>query len=646
MTPPLNKSSKKLVKKPRAKPVEEVETMEVEDRLSSIYRDDQGILPDFYQLDRERSFWWMRLTVWGVVGACLVSVLAWAGFMAWRPWRTDATSALVLRIEAPVAISAGKTERLVVHWQNQDVRPLREADIRILLPPDFLLTQADPAPTNTTSSLWSLGLLTPQQKGTIELAGVFYGASNHLANMQALASYRYTSIEREHQLARSLQIPYTTSTVEGLIFAPERIIPGDIVTFRYQAINHSDQPLGPLEAHISLPEGFVANIASSTGMAQNGQQLTYPLARLPAGSQTTIQLTGTMLSGHAGDAIIHASIGRRDGQGSFVTLAESEARSIVLAGDLTLQLVANGARSGTPIEGQSPLRVTLGYENTSGEPLKNVSFVVSVESTVNGKRRAGTDGLVDWKTFQDAQRAVSSTKGQVQTLKITADQIPALASLAVGAKGSFDWTLPVRKTTTGTREAVIQVSATGHADQVGSTAGTARDVKAAPLVLPFKTDADLVVIGRYSTEEGAPIGFGPIPPVAGKTTSYRVTWQINKTLHGLDHVTISAKLPKVVAWGKVVAVDRGVLAYNPSSGEVRWTIPIVPTDTSSVSASFDLQVTPEKADVGRFAPLLQETTITAHDTEADTTISRVKPGISTDLPDDVLAREHGVVKGS
>lgn len=650
MTPLPNKPTKKTTKQPRYKQVpleleESVETPEIEDRLSSIYRDDKGSLPDFNQLDRTRSFWWMRLTVWGVIGACLISILAWAGFMAWRPWRTDVPAAVAIQIEGPTTISPGKAERILIHWQNQDVRPLREADIRVLLPPEFLISTADPSPTNATSSLWQLGLITPQQRGTIELVGVFYGASDHQANIQALASYRYTSIEKAHQLVRALQIPYTTSTVEGTLALPERIIPGDVVTLRYLVKNHSDQTLGPLEARMTLPEGFIATATTSTNVAQDGQQLTYQLATLPAGSQTTLQVTGSMLSGHPGDALVQASVGRRDGQGSFVTLARSETRSVVLAGDLTLQLVANGSSSGNPIESQAPLRVTLGYENTSGEPLKNVSFTLSIESTVNGKRRTGTDGLIDWKFFQDGQRAVSSTKGQVQTLKITASQIPALASLPIGAKGSFDWTLPVRHAATGTKDAIIQISAIGHADQVGSTSGTTRDVKAASLALPYKTDADLTVIGRYATEEGAPVGFGPIPPVMGKATGYRVIWRIDKTLHSLDRITVSAKLPKVVTWGKVVTADRGVVAYDAASGEVRWTIPVMPLDTSQISASFDIQVTPQKADVGRFAPLLQETTFNAHDIEVNSTISRTKPSLSTDLPDDVIAREHGVVKG-
>jgi type VI protein secretion system component VasF len=57
----------------------------VEERLSSIYRDEQGDLPDFDQLDRKRSFWWLRTTVWIVIIACAVSVTAWVGFLVWRP---------------------------------------------------------------------------------------------------------------------------------------------------------------------------------------------------------------------------------------------------------------------------------------------------------------------------------------------------------------------------------------------------------------------------------------------------------------------------------------------------------------------------------------------------------------------------------
>ncbi len=646
MTKPLSekKPTKSASRKRVPAKAPELESPEsVEDRLSNIYRDDQGDLPDFNQFEHRRSFWWLRTTVWVVLIACVVSVCAWVGFVLWRPWRLDGPPAIALRIEAPKEISPGKEEEINIYWENKELQPVREAEIRVFLPTDFVLRQAVPVPTSASSTLWSLGLLPPAQKGIIQLRGIFYGSADRTASIQALATYRPDALDRERQLAETLQIAYTTSTIDGLLTAPERMLPGDQVVLRYQVTNRSDQALGPLVARFVLPDGFVVSASSSPGLSQDGEKLTFPIARLPAGSMTTLQVTGSMLSGHPGDALITAAVGRADVRGTFVSLEQSEARSIVLAGDLLLRLIVNGGVTDTPLDAGTPVRVTLAYENTSGEILKNLALTLSAESFVNSKRQTGTAGLIDWSLLEDLQRAASSTKGQTQTLKLTAAQVPSFAALPPQAKGSFDWILPVRSAPTGTKEALIQLSALAQIDRVGETVG-ARTVRVTSLNLPYKTDADVKVEARYSTEEGAPIGSGPLPPQIGKTTGYRIVWQITKKVHELGTVVIRAKLPSIAVWTKSVQVERGTLTYDEATREVRWAIPNLALDAVNTTASFDVQVTPERADGGRFAPLMGETTFEAQDKQTTVQVLRVKPALTTDLPEDSLARGRGVVR--
>ncbi len=631
-------ASPKKVRKPVVKPEETVE-----DRLSTIYRDDTGALPDFDQLDRRRSFWWLRTTVWVVLAACVVTTLAWLGFLLWRPWKAEGPPLMAIRLDVPSMIAPGEEQTVRVHWENTDVRPLHEANIQIFLPTDFVLNDADPAPTTSSSHTWSLGLVPPRQAGDIELHGIFYGSADHQGSIQALATYRSEALDRNRELAQTARLQYTTSTIDGVLMAPDRIVPGDQVVLRYQVTNHSDQPLGPLLARFSLPEGFVVSASSSPGLNQDGAFLTFPIARLPSGSMTTLQVSGSMLAGHAGEASLVAAVGRTDIQGLFVPLQTTERRAVVLAGDLALHLIVNGSDGSTSVEPDAPLRVTLGYENTSGAPLKNIALTLAVESAINGKKQTGANGLVDWSRVQDVQRAATSTKGQTQTLVLNATQVPSFAQVPPGAKGSFDWILPLRSAPTGTRDAVIQLAASAHIERVGEATGT-RDVRVTPLSLALRTDADLGVEARYSTEEGAPLGFGPLPPQVGKTTGYQINWRITKKLHELDHIVVHATLPAIATWNKTVQVDRGTLRYSTSTREIRWEIPTIPLNTSSLMAAFTLQITPEKADSGRFAPLLSETTFEARDTQISFPLRYVKPAITSDLPNDELARGHGVVR--
>ncbi len=140
------------------------------------------------------------------------------------------------------------------------------------------------------------------------------------------------------------------------------------------------------------------------------------------------------------------------------------------------------------------------------------------------------------------------------------------------------------------------------------------------------------------------MGFGPVPPVVGKTTAYRVYWQMQKRWHGLKDVKVTAVLPRRVAWSALAQAEAGQLAYSSSTREVSWTIKQVPEQTKELEAWFEVQLTPDEVDAGRFADLLGEAKIVFTDELIGEQIARIQPVITTDLPEDDGAKGKGVVR--
>jgi hypothetical protein len=103
-------------------------------------------------------------------------------------------------------------------------------------------------------------------------------------------------------------------------------------------------------------------------------------------------------------------------------------------------------------------------------------------------------------------------------------------------------------------------------------------------------------------------------------------------------------LPRIAAWSQKTQVDTGALTYDEKTREVRWRLKKVPEDVLELTASFEVQLTPEPIDIGRFATVLEETSFRAHDTIVDEWITRRKPMQTTDLQQDEAAKAKGVVR--
>jgi hypothetical protein len=221
--------------------------------------------------------------------------------------------------------------------------------------------------------------------------------------------------------------------------------------------------------------------------------------------------------------------------------------------------------------------------------------------------------------------------------------VPIFAQLLPQEEGTIDIEIPTLPVTSSTKDAAIRLTLEGSMDAVGNDRSV-RVIRTAPLTFRYRSDVALASEARYFTEEGAPLGAGPLPPVAGKTTSYRVFWSVNKTLHPLENLQVTAVLPASVAWGAASSSQAGTLSYDDATRTVTWSLNRMPEDVDALEASFEIQLTPTEFDVGRFAQLLGESRLSATDPTVSEPVIRALPPLTSDLQNDEGARSKGVVK--
>ena len=139
------------------------------------------------------------------------------------------------------------------------------------------------------------------------------------------------------------------------------------------------------------------------------------------------------------------------------------------------------------------------------------------------------------------------------------------------------------------------------------------------------------------------IGSGPIPPQVGHTTNYRVYWNVSNSLHTLENVRMSATLPQDVAWLERTDTDIGTVSYNATTRQITWTIPKLLAELAHAGAWFEIAISPDSGDVGRFMKLTSTTSFEARDSSTAESMSESLGELTSELPDDDFALGKGTV---
>ncbi len=168
-------------------------------------------------------------------------------------------------------------------------------------------------------------------------------------------------------------------------------------------------------------------------------------------------------------------------------------------------------------------------------------------------------------------------------------------------------------------------------------------------ITPLTTPLVFESFGRYASPEGDQLGRGALPPRVGQKTSYWIFWNIDGTTNPLQNVQITGTLPKNVrATGKQTSSESRGVTIDMETRTVSWnpgTVSPTRNPLSQVfSAAFEVEIIPEKAQIGSNAPLLTNIFFSGNDTFTGAALTRSLPNVTTNLPNDRLAKNKGLVK--
>lgn len=568
---------------------------ELESDLTNIYKETGDSNLDMTKLTQARHSTVKKFLVGMTVFFAVLAAVSWAGVFFFSPGRgAFGGEGVSVDIEGPTELKSGELVSFAVRYKNDESVALGTASLELRLPREFKVQSTDPSLEEPDAEVkeWTIGSIAPGKDGIVTVTGVMLAPVGKTLDAQAILTYRPADFNAEFQKVKTKGLSVTGSVLTLGITGSAKVLPGDKVTLTYAFKNESDSTFEGLRLVAAYPAGFIAE--KSDPLTADTELRSWEIAKLGPGEEGKVTVEGSFASDVEGPTEVRGVIGFVDEDGSMEPQGESVFTADVLKGDLVTSLVLNGKTDSQPVRFGDTLRYAISYKNTGKAVLGDVSITAVFDQVPE-------EQLLQWNLLVDKAGGVRDGNRVTWTKK----QVPSLGKIDPDDSGILDFSVPFMAAPKSGSVAEYSVSTYVEAT-IGTidTVESERTAKTAPVIAKTVSNADLKAEVRYFNEDGIPVGTGPLPPKVGEATTYRVTATIANSLHDLNDLKLSAKLPPNVRWTGYSSVDAGDLRFDAGSGKMLWTLNWMPVAIKSLKVSFDISITPGEEDRGKFPTLV------------------------------------------
>ncbi len=581
----------------RKKQKKEPETLD--DDLKIIYGNtlNKKYETDFVHVQRRGRRGLTSVLGWTLGILVLVSGLAWGGYLKFgNPFLTNDTEKLDVTIEGADEVVSGRPVKYEIRYANTGRLPIASLSLHLITPAGLTITSTNPAPTNDQKE-WLVGSVTNGSDGVIVVEGTWVDPVPSVQTLQVVSSYRPANFNADFQDIKTKTVNVSTSTLALETEGIDKAKVGVSMTYIFRVKNEGGVAVSGVHVRLDIPEVFTVSKAEPTPPGAGAEWITGSID--PQGTYE-VKVTGSFTSDAVGLQGIMGHVGyMRDT--SFLEQAFVVAQTDVEASDVKVSLIANGSTTDQTIDPSDTLRVSVSAD-VGAEKNVSLSLVFASDSTIP----------INWSRAElDGGTKKNGTITWADTTKA-------------------DLSLPV--TTSGTKFTLTAIVTVGELT-----------IRSSPMTVQVNSDLSLSASAHYFVDD-APVGEGPLPPTVGKKTTYRVYWELTNSAHPLTDIVVKATVPTSANFELTRETSTGTVDYDKTSRTLTWVINALSREQSSVSTSFDISVTPTSDDIGNSLKLLNETRVTATDTETHGTMDRSASALTTNV-NDPGAESKGVVGG-
>lgn len=611
----------------------------VQKGLMNIYSNKDGSLPDISHLDVSRKNRWSIYLMTTLILAILLAGIFWLGSLLLNPNSTSSKKSIELVFDGQQNIASGDEVIYVLSYKNLEKVPLHDVELILRYPDGFKFISATPESDNEFNTTWTLGQIQSNQSGKIEVKGKLIGEVGSISTINATASYRPDNFSSTFKETVSFNSQITTSILEIDIEGEQNILPEKKISYKIKYKNNSEQDLENIRVIVEYPKNFIfqESTPKSTQNEEDARNLNnqWLIDNLSKKQEGEIEIIGGyIIDENQNLANFKVQIGFFDEETNEFSLQQEKTISTeIIQTNLSLDLIVNGSTQGQPINFDELLTYSIVYENKGEKNLDEVSFNITLDSDV-----------LDWESLEDKHGGQISNN----TISWGKDEISELDLVRPGDKGSIDFSIRTKEATKVNLDndnLVVKSKASATMEKIEELEVIDLVIESNEVENSINTDLQIQVVGRYFDDDNIAVGTGPLPPVVGEKTSFRIFWSLANSLHEINDITVTTKLPSGIDWDNKFLVSVGKIAYSSSDRTITWTINRLPPNISFEDANvwFDVSTIPTKQQARKLLILTEQVLFTGTDSVTGSEVIKTGKAITSNLSDDPIGGGRGLV---
>ncbi len=618
--------------KPPELPEDEQAEDELGEELSSIYETAGPEKPDMTRLDQARHSTFKKILVSLVFFLAFLAAVAWAGFFFFSPGEKKFSGeGIEVTVDGPAQVKSGEQVTYKINYRNSERIPLGTAALEVRLPKEFTALKTEPS---LSQDSLQIGSIAPDKGGSVEITGIFLAPVGQQIDLQAILTYRPADFNSEFQKVATRSIGVADSVLDLRLNGPAKVMPGDKVTLDLSYLNTSDSEFRDASVRVVYPSNFIPETADPA--SADDAKTVWNIGSAAPNTESHIKITGAFASDAKGKIDIKAQVGFIDRNADFQLQKETVFTADVVEGQLVVSMVLNGKSGDQPASFGDTLHYAISYRNTGTSALEDVTLKAVLDPQPDASQ------MVLWNGLRDKQQGLRDKN----SISWTKKQVTALGIVGPGDEGTIDFDVPILAAP------IEGASSTDYRinSWVEATVKTIdnelvdRTTQTPPFAVILSSDARLAGEARYFNADGLPVGSGPLPPVVGQATTYRITWDLTNSLHDLSDLKLSARLPSNAVWTGKSTVDAGDLKFDAAAEKIIWTLNWMPTTIKELKIAFDVALTPTADQAGKSPTLVDAAILETRDKANGNPIILSLPPMTTQLDKDEMAAGKGKVQ--
>jgi len=531
----------------------------------------------------------------------IIFIIIVIGFIGFWIYREGMFSKEILRLEilGVESTKAGDEIEYTVKYKNNGNFVLESPKLIFDLP-DNSLTEDEK--TRITQDLKDIY---PGDEDFVKIKARLLGKEGDLKVAKAYLSYMPKNLTVRYESDTTFTTKIETVPITLDFDLSTKAEKGKDFQYSLNYFSNIDYPLENLSIKIAPVTGFEISSSEPSSL----DNLEWKLKTLSKAQGGRITIKGKINADLNQNLNFTAQLGMWK-NGNFFVIKEATAEVQTIQSMLYISQQVNGSSNYVASPGEM-LHYQVFFRNIGSSAFENLFVIANLDGSALDMSTIQAD---NGQVQQNGNMIVWDWKGVSQLKKI---DVQEEASVDFYVKVKSNW-MP---TSSDANELVIS-------DQI--------NVSQIVQKFNIKVNSGLV-ISQSGSYDSSILNSGSVPPTAGKSTIYNITWNIKNYFSDAKNVKVKAILPQnVKLTGEIMPTNESSnFSFDSTSREIVWSVGNVLAGTGvngdPITLSFQVSLTPNSSQKGSVAPLIGQTTITGENQFTDTTITATDSAVDTNL---------------